>query len=326
MPPTAVEDTVPQNELATQEQINAQMLAEADKAFQENIDQREIRMSRLSICQGTTKEIAMQVEGYSLGQIISSGSRQVLSKKGPPPWLKGKTAPGQNVAPCHYLAVIPVMKLPTEYVEWVPKTEQKEGEPAIRFKSLNQNDERVKAGTYKTQGGSFDPGPNNNAPPITTGINYLFLPFDEETKQIKEGFIIGTFARTSAPTGSQLTTLITNMRTQKKYAWDCVYYLYTAPKPTKKGTTQIYQVAFGGLTKEICPEHYSMALQMAITLSTAEGKQLQELMLNAADLTTDHDEDYKAGMPSDTLDAQLQGAGTAEADAAFGDGSAKQGF
>jgi len=314
---------VPENNLSTTEQINAQMLLQADKAFQENFDLGEYRVTRLSICQGTTKEIAQQLDGYSLGQIISSVSREVLSKKGPPPWLKAKGV--ANPTPCHYLPVVIVMKLPTEYTEWVPKNEQKEGESPIAFKSLDPKNERVLNGTYKSKGGRFDPGPNNSAPPITAGINYMVLPFDEETKLIKEGFAVNTFARTSYPTGTLLTTQIQNRRAQKVFPWNTVYYLYTTPKPTKKGITQIWQVAYGGLVKDICPDLQSMAVQMAVDLSNPEtGRTMMETILNAVELTTDHDEDATPHGDG-ALDAELAGAGSTEADEAFGDGT-KQAF
>lgn len=333
LPPDDQQSTAQPNfGIATTEQIGAEQLLAADQAFQENVDESEMRMTRLSICQGTTKEIANGIDGYKLGQIISSITREVLSTHGPAPWLLAKGV--SNPAAVHHLAVIPVMKLPTEYLEWVPKNEQKEGESPIRQKTLNKDEHWVKTGIYVTKGGKWGslPEHKNLPPPITDNLNYLFLPVRLDLKEPKkseiiEGFAIGTFAKTSNQTGNQLSNLIQNMRAKRFFPWDTLYYLYTQPKQTKKGITQIYQVAYGGLVKNMAPELVSMAMAMAVQMSNPEnGRLLQERILNAAELTPDHDESSAPGGGSDddnTLDS-VAGAGT-QADDAFGDGS-KQGF
>lgn len=304
------------------EGITNEALKAAAAAFQENVDQTELKIGRLSICQGTTKEISGQVAGYELGMIISTATRNILSKKMAAPWLVARGV--QNAPIVHCLPIIPVMKLPTEFIEIIPKNEQKEGELFYRYKSLNRKEQRVLDGTYVTKGGNWGKKPEHKdtAPPITECINFLVLPFSWETKEMIEGFQIATFSKTSNPTGGKLTTETNNRYQAHVLPWDSVYWLYTSPKPTKKGTTQIYNIAWGGLVKEICPDLHSMAQNQAIQLSTIEGKQMQEYILNAVDLTADHEESEQT---LDTTATDVTNAAS-EADEAFGTGGKEQNF
>lgn len=325
--------------LATTGQITPEMLLAADAAFQDNVEREDMRVPRLSICQGTTKEIQEGKEGYKIGAIISTSTREILSTFGPPPWLLAKGVTNPN--PVHYLAFALCTRLPNEYLEIIPKSEQKPGELFYRQKSLNKNEDWVKAGIYQNLGGSwgtdkekhYDPKTNKLLPPpITEVINFLGLPVNLDLKDpnqssLIESFAIASFSKTSHPCGISITNDVQTRRSKRPplYAWDSIYFLFTTPKPTPKGTTQIYNMVWGGPTLKLAPELHSMAINMAVQCSGPEGRQLQERLVNGSQITTDMEETTQEGGGGDSDFAGAgAGVGGSEADEAFGDGSKQE--
>src|SRR6185295_10047736 len=140
---TPLETAQPQQQPVQEQQpgiIPAMSDVDLVKAIHQGISQNtlasDIRIARLAIVQPQSVEVTTQVPGYQQGMIVDSVTREVLSTFGKPPWFEGKV-PADQLTNTHYLLGAFVFKLPTEYIEWIPPADRKEGEQRWRLKTLD---------------------------------------------------------------------------------------------------------------------------------------------------------------------------------------------
>ena len=182
--------------------------------------------------------------------------------------------------PASYSCVfVPIFKLPTEYIKWIPKADQKPGELAWEWKTLDAEDPRVREGIWAPRG-TF----KGNKPPVTENINFLGTVLDLDGSVIAP-FIIATFARTSFNTGKDLVTAMQSHGMSGLKPWGRCYHLYTK-KESKEvgGTTSVYyvmRIAKGPALADFSPKAEPALAQLALWLADPEeGRQRQENMIN----------------------------------------------
>lgn len=308
-----------------------EILKEIQAAIDANTSESEIRISRLAIMQPQSPEITGQQMGYKPGMLVDSITREVLTDLGLPPWLLQKGVPEADLKPMHFALIVPVFKLPTEYIKWVKRNERKEGMDRWEFKTLDKNDPRVKAGVWKSLGGTFGlkPEDKGKAPPVTDNCNYLCLVIDPKTGKPKTNFLVATFSRTSAEAGKQLATALAANKMQGLMPWGCTFWLYTEarqymqpgePKPT---TAYVMRVTRGPESGSIVFSNaQTEILMMARALSApASGVLLQTAFINSADLdAAEHEDDGSGsgGNPQQTIDENpFQDPGVVEPEKTF---------
>lgn len=285
-------------EVITQEAIDAKLLDAAEAAFEQNTDRKaEIQIARLSMMQGLSPEIAQQIAGYKLGQIVHSVTRQVLSQPLKQPWNVDRGVPENELSVVECLPIIPVMKLPTEFMKWIPRDQRVQGGPNFEWKTLDQNDPRVREGVFQKRGGLWGTKPEHRkpdgkviAPPVTDNINYLVMPIDFAKKVVMCNFCIATFAKTSIQAGIDLTGEVDiNKMVYNVRKWERLMYLWTANGTDGKNTWKEYRLTGGPVLQKFAPDLIQLAAAMALWLSDKDsGRVRQEALLNIAPLEEEH--------------------------------------
>lgn len=297
-------------------QAESELLKQIQQAFDANVNpESEFRVSRLTIAQPGTPEISEQRAGYKSGMLLDSLTREPLTDFIKAPWLIERGVKEEDLQPLHCALIVPVFKLPTEYIKWYKRDERQPGQDRWEFKTLDRNDPRVKAGVWKSLGGTFgtDPKDKGKAPPVTDNCNYLCLVIDPKTGLPKCNFIVATFSRTSAEAGKQLTTAIGTNRMQGHMPWDRCFWLYTELKPFQKpgnpkpDYANVVHVTRGPLAKDVVnPSTFQEILMMARKLSApSTGLLLQTAFINSADMDSTEDSDDHGGggsNPQQTLE------------------------
>lgn len=286
------------------------ILDEIQNAFDLNVDAAsEIRFSRVAIMQPLSPEIANEEPGYKQGMLVDNITREILSDYSKPQWLIDKKVPEEELDPLHNMLIIPVMKLPSEFVRWIPRTEQKERGDGkqIEWKSTDRSDPRVREGVWPGQGGTWGTKPEqkNVAPPVTENSNFLCVVVDPETGLGKTNFIVLTFSRTSFQTGSKLTTSIAGHKMQGLPPFGVTYYIYTKKEVNDSGTYFVTHMAKGRRTQEVAPKLIPLVRGMALYLSGDQGRDRQLQLINAAQLEdSEHSSNQGGGESSDALDPE----------------------
>jgi hypothetical protein len=252
--------------------------------FDENVNAgTEIKISRISIMQPGSPEIANSVCGYEAGSLIDNFSREVLTTKLASPWLDGKVDVSERPK-VHTCLIIPAFKLPTEFIKW--KNLKTEGR-GWHFKTCDRNDARVKEGIWKNAGGTWGTKEGQTgAPPVTENSNYLCLiikKIDDGFKCINGGIIV-TFCKTSFNAGKKLTTFIRQGFQDGIPPFGNVFYLYTIKESDPDSNSTFYRmdIAKCGLTKNIIPSCLKTGYNWHKLFS--ENKDLQYNYLSAAEI------------------------------------------
>lgn len=256
-----------------------------NQGIDSNIKEGEIRISRLALCQPQSKEITKSLPGYEKGMILDNLTREVLSTYDYPPWMVAAGVEVSKLQKVHFVPVLFVFKLPTEYIAWVPKTEQKPGDPRWTLKTLDINHPDVQKGIWKSKGGSF----TGKKPPVTDNTNFLLSVINTEFKVPNGTFRVGTFSRTSSACGQTVTSMLVASKMQSQYPWARAYYLYSKQEENEHGVFYTFQLAPGPKFSDIAePFIAQMHKDMALALTDkANGKYFQMTMINSAHLEED---------------------------------------
>ena len=268
----------------------------------------ELLYSRAVIMQPTSPEVAGQSPGYEAGQIVDNVSREILSSCIIPPWLLAKGIPANKLQTVNTVNVIPVMKLPSEFILW--KNRDTEG-VGFHWKTLDRNDPRVRAGVWKKSGGTYGTKPGQEgAPPVTENCNWLLLMLDPESQMPIGNFIVMTFARTSARCGTKFTTAVNSHGFAMLPPWGFTYWLYTRREKNEIKNAFYYELDLARGAKLTNPQLNKLCAATAGVLSdptpTMDGKSTagydaQVNMINAAAI-----EDAANAGDGQVLDAQAQ--------------------
>jgi hypothetical protein len=302
------EDVHSENQLAVQESnilkdigITADDYKDIAAAMSENIGLGEIQISRISIAQAQSPEVMNQLAGFAPGVLFDSSSKEPISLFGKPPWLIQKGVDPAELKGMYYLPLVFVFKLPTEYVLWPTKEERQQGIKNFHWKCLDAMDPRVREGMWPPKGIWKPKEGGPKAPPVTEHINLLAIPLNEDATS-KCGMMVASFSRTSFKTGKNIVTALQqhtlNPQPASKFWFSRVYYLYTELAKYQGGSCYVYRFAKGpsifnfGATPdsdlEANKEIFRLCLDQSKQLSSREtGRQLQEMMINAAQFSDD---------------------------------------
>lgn len=212
-------------------------LQEANKA---NIESSELRFARLAICQPMTPEISRQDPGYKAGMLMTNTERQILTSYLKQPWLAGKV-PEDQLTAVHCVEVLPICKLPNEYIAW-----KREGEKSSEdnnlwwFKTLEKTPEVLK-GLPKWRGGSWKKTKDRPSPPVTENINVFLAPLTIGG-EFASPPIVTSFSRTSFNAGKRIVSACEGHAARKLPWWGCSYWLYTERKPRPDDPKQYFYV------------------------------------------------------------------------------------
>lgn len=251
-----------------------------------NADASDYTVSRVAILQPQSPEVAGNVAGYQSGMLIDNLTRMQLSFDMKPPWLIGKV-PEDQLTARQVMYYLPVLRLPDEYIDWIPKTEQQAGQDPWRFKTLDKGDERVRAGCWPPIGTWQGEG----SPPVTRNMNFIGVALDPATKLGLTNFIVLTFSRTSFSSGKRFFSLLDGHRMRRLAPWDVLYFVETERKHNQAANAYYYvmNVHQGPVLRDrqgnyntelIDPEMILMAQQMGTWLDSDKAN--QEAMINAA--------------------------------------------
>lgn len=281
--------------MVADEQITNEQLDAAAAAFEQNIDHKaEVKIARLALLQALSPEIKNSIPGYKQGQMVNSVTREILSQSILPPWLLAKGIKEEELSVREILGVIPVMKLPSEFMKWIHRDDRKPTDVLpYEWKMLDGNDPRVLEGVWPKRGGKwgtdkenhYKPNGKMKPPPVTSNINYLFMALDA-TKKLGRGFVIGTFSRTSENAGAMLTSQVADNKLFGLRPWGRIFYLWSGEERNEKEDVyKIYQVAAGEPVAEFNKDLLKMVESMVVMLSGEKGRLLQEGLLNVADVS-----------------------------------------
>lgn len=277
--------------------VSAEDLALLDGGINENIDQSEIKTSRLAIMQSKSPEIDNMTPGYEQGQLIEHINRTILTSYGPAPWLLEQGIEPSNCPKFNYMAFVYVFKLPTEWIKWKKDDERAEGEGLWHFKTTDKNDpkfaDEIRRGTWQKYGGTYT---EKGAPPVTDNVNHMILPLTSDLSGAKYGPIIASFSRTSSEAGSALSTAIAQLKTMRGLrTFQAIFYIYTTQeqfkdksgKPTKSWVLNIAQSS--KRADILCPA--VAALAMSTGIGFMKNPSMQHAILNASPPEGGHHED-----------------------------------
>ena len=262
---------------------DAAEMALIQEAIDANIDQSELQISRLAIMQPQSPEITGQEMGFSPGQIVDNITREIYTDYVNPPWLTGKVK-ADKLSPVYCCLIVPIFKLPSEFIKWIKKDEQEPGGDQWEWKTLDQNDPRVREGVWAPIG-TF----KGDKPPVTSNINMLCLVLDAVTGLAKSSFIVATFTRTSFSTGKNLVTQCKQHGLGDLPYWGRTYWLYTKMETRMVGSTEstycIYKIAKGPSLEAVNSKAGQTIRQFALWLADPElGRVRQESLINSAEI------------------------------------------
>lgn len=271
-------------------------MQQIDAAINENIEQGEIQVARISIAQPGTPEVASGQDGWKAGMLFDSMNREVITVNGKPPWLLAKGIPADELQSRPFLPVVCIFRLPSEYVKWPTKDERESGIRKFHWKDLDAMSPRVREGMWKPKGTWAGTG----APPVTEHLNVLMLGLNPDGS-IKTNLLIDSFSRTSFRSGQKLVTSLNQHRMNKLPWWGRVYYLFTDSKTEEGNTYYRMQFAVGPKLLEygdsvLAQETFKACFDNAKALADKQnGRALQELMVNAAAFAEDDVSDVGGG-------------------------------
>lgn len=261
------------------------IIRQINEAIANNTTASDIRISRIAIAQPLTPEVAKQLPGWKAGMLYDNLTNEILTKEVLPPWLVEKGVPAAELKLVHCMPVAFNFKLPSEYIAWNSKEEQKAGADRWKFKTLDPKDPRVVAGVWRSHGGTFE----GKKPPVTINTNFLALPLDLELKMPNGYFRVNTYSRSSASTGQSIAGLLQAHKFQGLRPWDRVYWLYTQ-RIDEPETHYVMQVARGPLLKDVMEPFVSdMCLEMGKSLVGPNGELFQTMLINSAEADPAHE-------------------------------------
>jgi hypothetical protein len=306
-----------------------------DGTVDQNLDQNDIRISRLHLCQIGTPEVASRVAGYDQGMWIDNINRQIYSEFDKAPWLVKRAANQLTVQQINFMRFVPICILPKEYCKWKDRNTEGNG---MHWKSLDKNEQRVREGIYKSRGGLFvPPETGSKKPPVTENINILGYAVDADWRPLSPE-LVASFSKSGFRAGKFLVSEISRHRLFKVPTWGRMYYFYSkagTPRPGQNDNFVIPQIAVGDTIYEAIAGKSSAAertelqnylkefhaktkeLALMLTDKTVEpgaketnGRLLQERYINAAVDNLDDDGGDEAGEDDGPIDAA---GGTEEA-------------
>lgn len=284
------------------EVMNSEAYRELEQAFHDNVDiGAELQISRVAIMQPQSPEVTNQEPGYRAGQLADNLTREVLSHFIKQPWLKGKV-PDDELGDVNVMAVVPIFKLPTEFIKW--KDLKTEGR-GFHFKTLDPRDPRVREGVWPPRGTWGNKPGQEGAPPVTENMNFLCVVLNptETPFEVQVTFIVVTFSRTSATAGKRFLQHILQNKMNKLPFWGRVFYIWTKKETNEAGVFYVMKIAKGPRTQDVAPHILDECFMMAKRLS--ESREFQETMINAAHLEVageGEEEEFADDAFSDTSD------------------------
>lgn len=291
------------------------------EAIDSNVGETELTFSRLAFMQPGSPEVASQEPGYKIGQVVDSINREIYSDYSKPPWMVDKGIDPGELNNVHWCLLMPVFKLPTEFIKWIPRNEREPGDPLWEFKTLDAEDERVVEGCWPNtvRGGKWGTTPEtkNERPPVTDNNNFLVLVIDLEAKVAKGNFIVATFSRTSSKAGRTLSNYCNGHKMEGLPYFGRCYYLHTKTESNDDGTFVVGHIAKGPRSDQAVQQYImQMALSMGRWLAEGDprdgpGRERQERIINAADFGV---EDAEHGGKSREAPADKPGVDEGEED------------
>jgi len=335
-PPTTAMTTTKPKTVAKYTSENADMpenweqdMADIEAATQENIGVGEIQISRISIAQPTTKEVARKVAGTSWdgGVLFDNMAREIVSIEGKAPWLMKEGVAPDKLLPRHYLPFVPIIRLPSEYVLWPNKDERQQGLTMFHWKELDPMNPKVREGLWPPKGTWVAPV-KGQAPPVTEHLNILGIGLNDDGSK-RTGLMIASFSKTSFKTGQKLVSSCVQQKMNRLPFWGRVKWLFTDQRDEGTQTWFVLRFANGprlvefgseenresGLMTELFRECFAEAKALSdptpseMNPRITTGKYLQELYINAAQFDTDSE--LGSG---DTMDAEAGEGGSASSD------------
>lgn len=288
-----IDPSTSENTQLTETKITPEFLEELQQAFDLNVADGEMQFSRIAIMQPGSPEIANMTPGYSAGMLADNVTRDILTEGIKPPWLVDRGIDPEDLQKVPCCSVIPVFKLPSEFIKWKDIEEEGGG---WHWKTLDRSDPKVREGVWPKSGGTWGKKPGQEgAPPVTENCNYLFMILNSDYDPVTS-FIVGTFARTSFKAGIKLTTAIKTQRLKKILHFQKCYWLFTKAETREKNgkthTSYAMDVTGGPTLTSIDPECgiQESVIEMIKFLSDKEyGRERQEMMINSAQM--DHEDD-----------------------------------
>lgn len=292
--------------------MSKEELAEFNGAMEENISVASIRHARLAIVQTGTPEVSEGVPGYKPGMLMTNTEKQVLSTYSKMPWLLKSGVNPEEVKAAHWLEVLVVYKLPDEYIEWIPKSERKDGDGLWRWKTLERTKE-VLQGLPDWRGGWWKKSDTQPSPPVTENCNLLLVPLLPDGNFVG-GPLVASFSRTSFKAGEKLVNAC-RQHLHMKLPWHGrTYYLYTEFKENEKGKYYVLRYARGREITQLpgWEEKHKVCLETCRALADptksefpdgkdgfkSRGRIRQENLIASAVIFTDEDSDGE-GAPDD---------------------------
>lgn len=272
-------------------------LQDIDSALQSNIEFGEIQISRISIAQPGTPEVAGNEDGWSGGMLFDSMSREIVTLNEKPPWMIAKGVSESELKPRPFLPVVCIFRLPSEFVKWPDKDERDQGMKNFHWKDLDVQSPRVREGLWKPKGTWQGTG----APPVTEHLNILTMGLNMDAS-IRTNLLVNSFSRTSFRTGQKLVTSLNQHRMTKLPWWGRVYYLFTEAKKNEKNQTY-YVLMFAkgpkledfGLRENAIEVFQNSYEQAKLLADKTSGREYQEMMINAAAFAEDDGGDHVEG-------------------------------
>lgn len=275
----------------------AKFMQQIEQANQENIGVGEIQISRISVVQGITKEIGQRVAGYEPGQFFDNMSREVISEFDKAPWMRGKVNDENRIPAFHFLTIVPIMRLPSEYVKWPTKEERGGGMTMFHWKELDVHHPNVRAGLWAPKG-IWKPKEKGEAPPVTEHLNILCYCLNQDGNK-RTGLMINSYAKTSFRTGQRLVSSCVQQRASGLPFWGRIKWIYSEPKSEGGNTWSVIRFANGPKLlefgsegpepmKQLFRECFEEARRLSDTTPSefdpekTTGRYLQELYINAA--------------------------------------------
>lgn len=248
-------------------------------AIEENTDAaNDIRISRVTIMQLGSPEVADRSPGYEPGMLVDNLTRTILTEKVKAPWLLAKGVPADGLVVENIAMMVPIMRLPDEYIKWKDMNTEGRG---FHWKSFDPKDPRVIEGTWPVW-------KEEGAPPVTQNINWLCLPMSPTTNRPIGIPIVVSFYKTSFNNGKKMCRMVEDLKAVRLLPWQKTFYLRVpSDQNDKKQTYYMIEPIGGILVKSFDTDHsveadcYKMAKALA---NPDSGKALQMAMISAAHL------------------------------------------
>lgn len=251
---------------------------------------KDVIVSRISIMQAASPEVASQVAGYKVGMLVDNRTRGILTTFTKAPWMTDKGINADELNNEHVALVLVITRLPSEYILWKKRDTEGTG---FHWKTLDKDDARVVAGTWPVFNERDPVTGKAVAPPVTDNTNFLLLPLDVVTRQPLGIPIVGSFNKTSAKAGKSFARSVEDMKVRRLLPWQQAYYIKTSSIPNPKGGPPIWTMSMvpGPLLKtfDLDSSMERHCKKTALELGDREhGRARQVAVINSAML--DHDD------------------------------------